>query len=238
MSVEAIAADVIRSIVTRVEAARQQVSAEHPETRAEAADAATWQTVFEATAAAVLASLQRVHLADDHVVRYRFFDFESGDPRLRPFVARRGVDVEAVRSVLDWHPPPDSPSPQRLQPNRDAQLLYRHFDFERSAEGWFEYWIAMQELWASARWIHSRVVVDGEHFAELMSGGEWQLQHEVESYAPVCVRGEGTAHLAVLVYCPVQRHTIALQRVSIDTAKVITFAEPITVASGPRGYFV
>jgi hypothetical protein len=238
MTVEVIPAEVIRAITLRIDAARQQASVDNPERRDSAADVEQWQKVFEANAAALLAALERVHLAADHVVRYRFFDFEGGDPRLRPFVARKDVDVDPVRAVLDWHPPPDSTSAQRLQPNRDSELLYRHFRFEPSAAGYFEYWVAMQELWASAHWIHSRIVVDGEHFAELISGAEWQLQRELESYQPACVRGEHDAHLAVLVYCPLQRHTIALQRVTIDAAQSIVFAEPITVAVGPRGYYL
>jgi len=238
MTVEVIPAEVIRAITLRVDAARQQASADNPETRDASADPEQWQTVFEANAAALLAALERVHIADDHVVRYRFFDFEGGDPRLRPFVARRNVDVAPVRAVLDWHPPPDSTSAERLQPNRDVDLLYRHFHFAADAAGYFEYWVAMQELWASARWIHSRIVVDAQHFAELIAGADWQLQREVESYQPVCVIGEEGAHFAVLVYCPLQRHTIALQRVTIDTTQAIVFAEPITVAVGPRGYYV
>jgi len=238
MTVEVIPAEVIRAITLRVDAVRQQSSVDHPETRDSAVDPEHWQNVFEANAAALLAALERVHLADDHVVRYRFFDFEGGDPRLRPFVARGNVDVAPVRAVLDWHPPPDSSSALRLQPNRDSELLYRHFRFEASAAGYFEYWVAMQELWASARWIHSRIVVDAQHFAELISGAEWQLQRELESYQPVCARGAQGGHLAVLVYCPLQRHTIALQRVAIDATQSIVFAEPITVAVGPRGYYV
>jgi hypothetical protein len=238
MTVEVIPAEVIRAITLRVDAARQQASVDNPATRDAAADPEHWQNVFETNAAALLGALERVHITDDYVVRYRFFDFAGGDPRLRPFVARRGVDVSAVRGLLDWHPPPDSSSALRLRPNRDAELLYRHFRFEASAAGYFEYWIAMQELWASARWIHSRIVIDAPHFAELMSGAGWQLHHEVESYQPLCLRAAHEAHLAMLVYCPLQRHSIALQRVSIDSAQTITFAEPITVATGPRGYYV
>ena len=48
---------------------------------------------------------------------------------------------------------------------QDVELLYRHFDFERSAAGVFEYWLAIQELWASQRWIHSTVIADAEQLA-------------------------------------------------------------------------
>jgi hypothetical protein len=96
----------------------------------------------------------------------------------------------------------------------------------------------MQELWATAQWIHSRIVVDGSHFAELTAGADWQLEQELETYEPAVIRTNDGAHIAVMMYCPLKRHSIALHRVHIDSDQRVTYGDPIAVATGPRGYFI
>jgi hypothetical protein len=74
----------------------------------------------------------------DYVVRYRFYERRRGDLLVRPFVARATTDVETIRQLIDWHPAPDSVAPSlRGRPDRDVELLYRHFEYEASAEGCF-----------------------------------------------------------------------------------------------------
>src|SRR5262249_20685148 len=161
-----------------------------------------WQTIFETTAAEVLAALPAVQLTPGFVVRYRFFGQRGGDLLVRPFVARPTTDVEAVRRLLDWHPAPDSVAPADAhRPTRDVDLLYRHCSHEPTATGVFEYWLAMQELWASQRWAHSHVIASATELSQITAAPGWQVVHPVEVYEPAVVRSDGTARLAVLVQC-------------------------------------
>ncbi len=237
MNVETLTSEEVRAAVAAVQEAHRKVGEEVPGSRHEEDDPAHWQTILEANALAVLGALDHVSIEDGFVVRYRFYERHQNEIRVRPFVARRTTDVELVRAALEWHPPPDSGTAiEKLRANRDAGLLYRHFDFTDSAIGVFQYWLAMQEIWASAAWVHTRVVADREHFAEIVTSGDWQVEQSVESYQPMVVRrGEG-AHLALLLYSPLERHSIGLQQVEIRPDKSIVFADPITVAAGPRGY--
>src|SRR5512140_2988262 len=148
MAVEFIPAAHVRAVTGRVDEARQRAldrcGVPPPSPGAE-----YWQTIFEATAAEVLAVLPAVTLAPGFVVRYRFFGQRAGDLLVRPFVARATTDVEVIRQLLDWHPPPDSAAASEAQrPTQDVDLLYRHFSYAPTAVGVFEYWLGMQELWA------------------------------------------------------------------------------------------
>ncbi len=237
MSVETLSSEEVRAALNAVERAHQKVSEEVPGSRSEEDDPQHWQDILEANAAAVLAELDHVALDEGYVVRYRFFERIKSEIRVRPFVARRTTDVELVRAALGWHPPPDSGSAaENLRTNRDAGLLYEHFTFTDSALGVLHYWLAMQEIWASAGWVHTRIVADQNHFAELVAGDDWQIEQSVESYQPVVMRGEQGAHLALLLYSPLERHSIGLQQIEIRPDKSIVFAAPIAVATGPRGY--
>jgi hypothetical protein len=239
MEVETLSGDDVRDSVAAVERAHQQVGEAIPANRDDADSPEHWQAILEANAAAVIGALEHVSLTPGYVVRYRFYGRQDGEARVRPFVARASTDVDAVRAALDWHTPPDSgPVTQRLRANRDADLLYKHFSFADSALGVFQYWLAMQEIWASAAWVHTRVVADRADFAELVSGADWQVEREVESYQPVVVRRPDGANLAALLYSPLQRHAIVLQQVEIQADNALHFAAAITVASGPRGYLV
>lgn len=237
MEVEAVAASDVRATAEAVDAAHRRASSAVPAGRDESDSPQHWQTILETNAAAVLDALEHVTLPAGYVVRYRFFERADNDLRVRPFVARASTDVEAVRAALEWHPAPDSgPAAQRSRGNRDADLLYRHFSFTDSALGVFQYWVAMQEIWASAGWVHSRVVADRQHFAEIVGAAEWQVERELESYQPAVVRRPDGANLAVLLYSPLQRHSIDLHQVEIQADNGLLFSAPITVASGPRGY--
>lgn len=238
MPVQFISADVVRDRLKRILDARQEaseqleggISPERPE---------YWQRVFEKNAAAVLAALPRVRLKPDYVVRYRFYGRRGADLLVRPFVARETTDVETIRELIDWHPPPDSVAPSlRPRANRDVDLLYRHFEFEASAEGHFEYWLAMQELWASARWVHSTVIADADQLRDLTSSGDWEIDQTLERCEPAVVREDEVARLAVSVFCRLERQTIALHQVEIYPDQRIEFANAIPVARGPRGYLM
>ncbi len=235
MEVEAVAGSDVRAAAEAVDAAHRQVGAAVPAAREDADSPQHWQAILEANAAAVLASLEHVTLTAGYAVRYRFYERVDSELRVRPFVARTSTDVEAVRAALEWHPAPDS-GPAAQRGNRDADLLYRHFSFTDSALGVFQYWLAMQEIWASAAWVHSRVVADRQHFAEIVGAAEWQIERELESYQPAVVRRPDGANLAVLLYRPLQRHSIDLHQVEIQADNGLLFSAPITVASGPRGY--
>ncbi len=236
MDLERLDPAAIRSAISAVENAHRSVSQESDEPETDIDDPEHWQGMLEANAAAVLAALDEIRIADGYVVRYRFFERTEGDLKVRPFAARSTTDVTAVRSVLEWHPPPDSGIAAQRPSNRDAELLYQHFSFEPTAIGVFQYWMAMQEIWASAEWVHTRVVTGREDFAEIVSSGEWQVEQELETHQPAVLRNEDGAHLAVLLYSPLRRHSIVLQQVEIRADKTVAFAAPITVASGPRGY--
>lgn len=234
MAIEFIPAAVVRDLTRRIEEAR--CAAVEPE-QASRDDAPFWERVFEANAAAVLGSLSRVHLPPESAVRYRFYGRRGGDLLVRPFVAGRNTELDVVRSFIDWHPPPDSVAPGQSGPTRDVELLYRHFRFELSPAGYFEYWVAMQELWASARWVHSRLVADADHFTELTSRGEWRVHHTPERCEPaVMMDGIAGAQLAVMVYCPLDRESVSLQQIRIGPEQDIAVTDILTVADGPRGY--
>lgn len=236
MEVEHLPAALVQGLSERVAQARRGASEQLPESRTQADDAGYWQTVFEANAAAALAALERVRLADGHLVRYRFYGRRGNDFLVRPFVARAGTDVSAMLRLLDWHPAPDAARTTDSGAMRDVELLYRHFQFEPSAAGVFEYWLAMQELWASQRWIHSTIIAGAEQFAELTAAPDWAVERPIERVEPGVIRDGAASQIAVLVHCPLERHMVMFHRVRIAADQSIEFAESILVAHGPRGY--
>ncbi len=238
MSVEFIPAAHVRAVTARIHAARQRAADRCGAAPAQA-DARYWERFFETNAAEVLGVLPAVQLAPGFVVRYRFFGEQARDVWVRPFVARRDTDVDTVRRLLDWHPAPDSiTSILTIFPTQDVELLYRHFSYPPTAVGAFEYWLAMQELWASQRWTHSHLIASAEELSQITAAEGWQVVHPVEAYEPAVVLGDGSARLAVLLHCPLGRFQITLQQVEVAVDRSLRFAEPILVASGPRGYFV
>jgi hypothetical protein len=236
MAVEHLPPALVHELGERVAQARRQASEQLPESRQHADDPSYWQQVFEVNAAAMLAAVERVHLAEGHVVRYRFYGRRGNDFLVRPFVVRAGTDVSALLRLLDWHPAPDSARATDSGAGRDVELLYRHFQFEPSPAGVFEYWVAMQELWASQRWIHSTIIADVEQFAQLTAAPDWQVERPVERVEPAVIRDGETSQIAVLVHCPLERHMVMFHRVRIASEQSIEFAESILVAHGPRGY--
>lgn len=239
MQVEHLAPESVRDLAERIAAARRRASEALPEARGQADDATYWQMVFEANAAAVLEVLERVRLRDGYVVRYRFYGRRGSDLLVRPFVARADTDVSAALRLLDWHPPPDAGAVAGSREARDVELLYQYFQYPRSADGVFEYWMAMQELWASQRWIHSTVVTDAEQLAALTLGAEWHVDRPVERCEPgVVLAADGSGQLAVLVHCPIERYMVTFNRVCIHPDQSIELAETLVVAQGPRGYLI
>ena len=236
MAVEHLTPTVVREVVECLASARRSASERMPESRADADDATYWQRLFEANAAALLAALVRVRLAAGQVVRYRFYGRRGSDFLVRPFVARADTDVAPMLRLLDWHPSPDAVRPGESSSGRNVELLYRHFRFEPTAIGLFEYWVAMQELWASQRWIHSTIITDVEQFAEITAGPEWQIERPVERVEPAVVRDGEVGQIAVLLHCPIERHKVIFYRVRIPADQSIEFAESILIAHGPRGY--
>ncbi len=238
MSVEFIPAAEVRRLSRAIEAARQRaLDACGPTPQSSAAG--YWEQLFETNAVEVLSVLPAVRLATGYSVRYRFFGQRGQDLMVRPFVARTDTDVDVVRRLLDWHPAPDSrTSVLSAHPTRDVELLYQHFSFPFTAAGIFEYWLAMQELWASQRWTHAHLVASAEELSQITAGEGWQVLHPVEAYEPAVVRGDGSARIAVLMQSPVGRFQITLEQVDIAADHSLHFAEPILVASGPRGYLV
>ena len=236
MQVEHVAPALVRGLRDRITTARREASEATPESRRDADDAGYWQDLFERNATAVLAVLPRVRLAAGHAVRYRFYGRRDGDLLVRPFVTRAGSDLSVILKLLDWHAPPDATAPTGVGTSQDVELLYRFFSFEDSAAGALEYFLAMQELWASQRWIHSTVLADAEALAALTAGGDWRLDRPVERVEPTVVRGgaDGT-HLAVLAHSPLGRHTVTFHRIRITPERAIEFAESLVIASGPRG---
>lgn len=226
----------VRETLQRVHAARQRAGeVAGPPSRDP--DNAYWERWFEANAAAVLQVVDGVTLSDGFAVRYRCYGQQGRDLLVRPFVARLDTDVAAVRRLLEWHPPPDSMSvQQRYTPTQDAELLYRHFRFARTPSGLFDYWVVMQELWASARWTHSHVIASAEELSQLTSSEGWKVLHPVERYEPAVVLSGAAARLAILMHCPLERFAIQLEQIDIDAEQALHYAEPILVASGPRGW--
>jgi hypothetical protein len=235
MNVEHLDPQLVRDTRERIAEARRRASESVPEGRGDADEPHYWQAVFEANAAAVLAVLPRVRLAAGHAVRYRFYGRRGSDLLVRPFVTRAGADASTLLKLLDWHAPPDATTPTGV-PTQDAELLYRHFSFDLTAAGIFEYWLAMQELWASQRWIHSTVLADADELGALTSQVDWRLERPVERVEPAVIRAAADGHqLAVLVHCPLDRHTVTFQRVRIPPDQSIELAESLMVALGPRG---
>jgi len=235
-SVEFIPATYVRTVTGRVEAARQRAIDSGGVAPADAT-AEFWEPLFEANAAEVLAALPSVTLREGYVVRYCFFGMRGRDLLVRPFVARATTDVEAVRRSLDWHPSPDSVAAALTgAPTQDLELLYRHFSFPDTAAGVFEYWLAIQELWASARWVHSHVVASAAELSQITAGEGWKVVHPVEAYEPAVVRGDHGMRLAVLVQCPIERFEIALQQIEVGPDHAVRYGEPVVVAYGPKGY--
>jgi hypothetical protein len=236
--VEFVAAAHVRERLARLYAARQQASEQVGGSGA-TADPAYWESLFEANAAAVLTAIDSVGLPDGLAVRYRCYGQHGRDLLVRPFVARSSTDVSAIRRLIDWHPPPDSMSlEQRHAPTQDVDLLYRHFQISRTADGVFDYWMVMQELWASARWTHSHVLASAEELSQITAAPGWEVLHPVEQYQPAVVCSGDASRLAVLVQCPLQRFEINLQQIDIDAQQALHYADPILVASGPRGWVV
>jgi hypothetical protein len=238
MAVEFIPGAQVRAVTQRVEEGRQRAldRCGVPPNRTEAA---YWERLFEANADEVLAALPAVRLPDGFVVRYRFFGQGGQNLLVRPFVARSGTDISAVRRLLDWHPAPDSVAGAQIgAATQDVELLYRHFSFPRTAVGVFEYWIAMQELWASQRWTHSHLIASAAELSQITSSGGWEVVRPVEAYEPAVVRADAGARLAVLVQCPLSRFEITLQQIEVGADQSLRYGEPVLVASGPRGYLV
>jgi hypothetical protein len=236
MSVEFIPAVEARALTRRIAEARQRtIDRWQVPTHSAAPD--EWELFFEANASEALGALSAVRLAAGFVVRYRCFGQRGGDLLLRPFVARAGTDVAAVRRLLDWHPPPDSiTSVLTGGPTQDVGLLYQHFMFPPTAVGVFEYWLAMQELWASARWVHSHLIASAAELSQIIAADGWEVVHPVEAYEPAVVRSGGGARLAVLIQCPLGRRQITLQQIEVDPDQSLRYADPVLVAAGPRGY--
>lgn len=236
MSVDFVSPVEVEDILRRVEEARSSGESQRPESTPNSTE--YWQEVFEVNAACVLAALPRVHLETAHIVRYCFYGRQGSDLLVRPFVARPATELSAVRALIDWHPPPDSIAPAMLhRPTRDVDFLYRYFTFEPSPVGYFEYWVAMQELWASARWVHSRVIADSIQFDAVTTDREWRVDQKLERYEPAVITDEEEGvQLAVLLYGQLKTRTITLHRIQIGADRGITFLESIPVAYGPRGY--
>jgi hypothetical protein len=238
MSVEFIPAADVRTLIRGVEEARQR-TLDRAGVPPAFSDARYWEALFESNAAEVLAVLLQVTLPPGFVVRYRFFGQRDQDLLVRPFVARATTDIETVRRLIEWHPPPDADAtaPARAR-TQDVEFLYRHFRFPRTAMGVFQYWLAMQELWASQRWAHSHVIASAAELSQITAGEGWEVLHWVETYEPAVVRGEGGSRLAVLLQTPLRRFEITLQQIEIATDQSVRYGAPVLVASGPRGYML
>lgn len=234
MIVEFIPAAHVRAVSLRIEEARQR-ALDRCGPPPQLADTRYWETLFEANAAEVLATLPEIRLPEGFVVRYRFFGQRNGDLLVRPFVARATTDVDTVRQLLDWHAPPDAAAALAV-PTQDVELLYHHFSFPHTALGVFEYWLAMQELWASQRWSHSHLIASAEELSQITAGAGWKVDHPVEAYEPAVVRSDGGARLAVLLHSPLRQFAITLQQIEVGADQSLRYGESILVASGPRGY--
>lgn len=238
MMVEFVPAAHVRTTTAAIAAARQRALDARGVPPREPSPA-YWQDMFEANAAAVLEVLPDVTLPPDRCVRYRFFGQRGRDLLVRPFVARATTDIERVRQVLDWHPPPDAlASGGGGGPTQDVELLYRHFAFPDTAVGAFDYWLAMQELWASIRWVHSHLLASADELSQITAGEGWEVVHPVQAYEPAVVRGEHGARLAVLVESPLRRFEVALHQIDIGPDHALHYGEAVLVASGPHGYVV
>lgn len=240
MSVELVSPGFVHRLVSRIATARTEALAgfENMPPPGAPDESRYWEGVLEANAALVLRCLDTTRLAPGFAVRYRFYENRNGELRIRPFVTREGTDVSSVKRVLDWHLPPDAQRRSGLLPHdQDASILYEHFSFPRSAEGVFEYWFAMQEIWASSQWAHARVVCDASELSQLSSGEGWRTERSVDQCAPAVVAGEAAvSHLAVLVYSPIGHESVTLEQIEIPADQSIRYGEPLVVATGPKGY--
>lgn len=233
--VTALAVAEVRAALAAVATAR--AGAEAAAGAAGASEPQSLQRLLEANAAAVIESLPGVRLADDYAVRYCVFAEAEQEVRVRPFVARRGTDVDAVRAALAWHPAPDcAPTSRRHGADRDVDLLYRHFSFASTPIAVFQYWLAIQEIWASTAWVHTTVLADASDFATIVANPDWRVEIQPDSYQPVVASDGFEHHVAALLYSPLRRHTIAMQTVTIDRERRVVFGDAVTVAVGPRGY--
>lgn len=236
MTVEALAPALVRDCSARIEAARTAAVAA---VGGDAGAPGYWESVFERNAAEVLQRFPEVRLPPGSVVRYVYYGRERTDLLIRPLVTRSGLDLHEVRDHLDWHAAPDSVARMDGRPTRDVELLYRHFAFERTAIGYFTYWVVLQEIWGSARWVHSRLLADREAFETLLRSGGWQVHQDIERFEPCAVLDPvGGCDLVVLCHGWLLANTVELVRVRIDADQAIRFHEPVLIASGPKGYLV
>jgi len=120
----------------------------------------------------------------------------------------------------------------------DVELLYRHFDFPRTAVGFCDYWVTMQELWASSRWVHSRIITSADELSRITAGDGWDVVHQVQAYEPAIVLTSDSAQLAVLLQSPLRRFAIHLEQIEISADHAVRYGESLLVASGPRGYLI
>jgi hypothetical protein len=241
MGVEFVAAEFVHELQSRVSEARGRAAQAfaHVPPPGAAGEAEHWEQVLEANAREVLGILRHTHLAPGVSVRYRYYEQSGGVFRVRPFVARPDTDVTAVKRVLAWHPPPDARRGSAPTVDRDVDLLYRHFTIERSAAGLFEYWVAMQELWASSEWAHARVLATAEELSALLARPDWRSELTPDHCAPAVIEGgDGAFHLVALVYTAVRQHAVHLEQVQIGRDLSLHYQTPVLVALGPRGYLV
>lgn len=94
----------------------------------------------------------------------------------------------------------------------------------------------MQELWASQRWAYSHVLASAGEFSQITANPGWEVKQPVEAYEPAVVRDGRSARLAVLVECPLGHFQVSLEQIDIGTDQSLRYAEPVLVATGPRGY--
>jgi hypothetical protein len=236
MSVRHVSAAHVQERMRGLVEARQRALEKHP-SPGDPPPTAYWEALFESNAAEALATVPNVTLPSELAVRYRFFGQRGRDLLVRPFVARPGTDVEAVRRLMDWHPAPDSCAPAlAARATRDVDLLYRHFSFPWDERGVFDYWTVMQEIWASARWAHAHVIGSAIELATLTSAEDWELQRPVETCEPAVVLDETSARLGVLVHDALDRHSVVLQQIEIAADKAVRYGTAVVVATGPRGY--
>lgn len=237
MSVEHIPAAQVRELRDRILAARQRVVDASPVVPADGGDAGYWQAIFERNAAEVLAAVPSVALPPGVVVRYRFFGLQGRDLLVRPFAARADTDVDTIRRLIDWHAAPDSRAAQLGSgASQDVDLLYRHFRFPHTATGYFEYWMVMQEVWASQRWAHSHLIASAAELSQITSAPGWEVVEPVQSYELAVVVTAPTARIAALVESPLERFTIQLEQIEVGADQSLRYGAPIVVATGPRGY--
>ncbi len=239
MSVEFVAAAHVQDLQQRLQAARQRAVDACGPPPATAGDR-YWEELFEHNAAQILAEIPSVTLPAGHCVRYRFFGMRERDLLVRPFVARAATDVAMVRRILDWHAPPDTRSAEQAAraPLQDVDLLYRHFSFPRTAVGYFEYWLLLQELWASQRWAFAHLIASAAELSQLTADPGWEIVEPIQAYEPAVVLDADGARLAVLVQSPLERFTVHLEQIEIGADQSIRYASSALIASGPKGYLV